>query len=80
MTRGPVRYPGRDGERLQWAELDGSRLSHRADDAAAGTLGQSRWPIDVGSVVYTDHAHYMLFLFDTQDDSVLAAPRPAEAF
>ena len=41
---------------------------------------QSRWPIDVGSVVYTDHAHYTLFLLDTQDDSVLAAPRPAEAF
>ena len=41
---------------------------------------QSRWPIDVGSVVYTDHAHYTLFLLDMQDDSVLAAPRPAEAF
>ena len=41
---------------------------------------QSRWPIDVGSVVYTDHAHYTLFLLDTQDDSVLAAPRTAEAF
>lgn len=41
---------------------------------------QSRWPIDVGSVVYTDHAHYTLFLLDAQDDSVLAAPRPAEAF
>ena len=53
-----------------------------ADEAFALLLVpyQSRWPIDVGSVVYTDHAHYTLFLLDTQDDSVLAAPRPAEAF
>jgi hypothetical protein len=31
-------------------------------------------------VVFTDHAHYTLFLLDTHDDPVLAAPRPAEAF
>jgi hypothetical protein len=31
-------------------------------------------------VVYTDHAYFTRFLLDTQDDSVLAAPRPAEAF
>ena len=55
-----------------------------AEDARAAlewiVPNQSRWSIDVGSVVYTNHAHDTLFLLDPQDDSVLAAPRPAEAF
>jgi len=40
----------------------------------------SGWPVDVGSVVDTDHAHHTLLLVDAQDDPVLAAPGAAEAF
>src|ERR1019366_1111501 len=53
--------------------------SARPGPAADGVV-PSRWPVDAGSVVYADHAHYALFLVDAQDDPVLAAPGAAEAF
>jgi hypothetical protein len=41
---------------------------------------RSCWPVDVGSVIYTDHAHYAPFLLNTHDDPILAAPGAPEAF
>jgi hypothetical protein len=38
----------------------------------------SGWPVDVGSVVNTDHADHALFLVDADDDPVLAAPGTAK--
>jgi hypothetical protein len=66
------------------SELEDDLREGRGDSVvrirSADRIVPSRWPVDVGSVIDADHAHYALFLLDTQDDPVLAAPGASEAF
>lgn len=49
-------------------------------ERSPGAACLARWPVDIGSVVYPDHAHYAIFLVNAQNDAILAAPGAAEAF